>query len=205
MWCGHELLETLQTGTWRGLQRAQLLLSTWFQREFRAPEKSSRTPRHIFSHLKYSRLMLHRGRFSVEVEQVGIPPISTKSSAWLPCSWLSGHPRCLRDQMGREKGTYLQLLEGKSKTVKRRHYRRWRGKSCQEQRFSFCIQSDFLLSITEVTGFFLVPVFMLGCESSCFPHNVPTRIFFVLGMLGLEKLHLVPWTRPKREGALHGG
>lgn len=115
---GHELLETLQTGTWWGLQRAQLLPSTWFQREFRAPEKSSRTPRHIFSHLKYSRPTPYRGRFSAEVEQVGIPPVSTKPCAWLPCSWTWGHPRCLREQMEREKGAYLWLLEGKSETVK---------------------------------------------------------------------------------------
>lgn len=159
---GHELLETLQTGTWWGLQRAQLLPSTWFQREFRAPEKSSRTPRHIFSHLKYSRPTPYRGRFSAEAEQVGIPPVSTKPCAWLPCSWTWGHPRCLREQMEREKGAYLWLLEGKSETVKWRHYRRRRGKSCQERRFSFCIQSDFLLSTGEVTGVFSVPATFAG-------------------------------------------
>ena len=39
---------------------------------------------HIFNHLKDFKLMPYRGRFSVEIEQVGIPSVSARPCACLP-------------------------------------------------------------------------------------------------------------------------
>lgn len=76
--CAHEFLETSQTGTCWGLQRAQLP-SPNCSGGVRSSWKSCRTLMGIFSHPKNSKLMPHRGKFSAEIEQVGNPCLS---QAW---------------------------------------------------------------------------------------------------------------------------
>lgn len=50
----------------------------------RSSWKSYRTLMHIFSYLKYFKLMPYKGRFSAEIEQVGIPSVSARPWACLP-------------------------------------------------------------------------------------------------------------------------
>lgn len=58
--------------------------------ELRSSWKSYRTLMNIFSHLKDSKLMLYRGRFSAEIEQIGNLSVSLRP--W-PCLTLLLAPR----------------------------------------------------------------------------------------------------------------
>lgn len=89
---------------------------------------------HILSHLKD--LMSYKGRFSAEVEEVGVSSASIRHWAYLPFLlairkyWVPNS-----EHMRKWNGTYLQLLGGKFEAVKT-SYRGWSEKSCQEQKFS---------------------------------------------------------------------
>lgn len=60
--------------------KGQLPSSNWCQWELGAPENP--TGWHIFSHL--NKLMPYTGRFSAEIEKVGIPSVSARPWACLP-------------------------------------------------------------------------------------------------------------------------